>query len=459
MNTSIKNRIALISVISVAILSLVVFIAIYQSLKVSAFGEIDEKLEFEATKHIHELIFKKDTVYFAYAEELLEREHLEIEVYPIYIELVDTKKQLLVKSENLKNKSIILETNSTSREIFNTYVSEEPLRQIQLPLEKNGKIYGEIAIAVSLEDTLSVLKNLKNNLLAIYPILLLITFFASRYISKITIQPLTKIADTVSVISSENLNLRVHEIKGDDELSVLTKSINGFLDRIHASIEKEKQFTANASHQLRTPLTAIKGNLEVLLRRKRSAEEYEQQIQETVDRIDRLNLALDNLLILARMDEDAKSLKKEDVNLVEIINSKIKLFKATIEQKELQIVVQQELYTQMVTTNLYFLRIILENLLSNAIKYSLPKKPLQIHLKENKETISISISNTGGNLLKEDVKHVFDTFYRSTNNTEKGYGIGLALVQKAAKVLAYEILVELDEATTFTVQIPKKKLP
>ncbi|GGE15913.1 sensor histidine kinase [Psychroflexus salis] len=454
MNLSIKNRIAFISTILVALLSFTIFISIYQSLKISSFSEIDEKLEFEANKHFNELIFEKDSVYFAYPEELLEREHLEIEVYPIYIELVNTNGKLLVKSENLKNERIVNETFSTKKIIFNSQVLEEPLRQIQLNLIKNNQHYGHLGIAVSTEDTLSVLQNLKQNLIAIYPFLLFITFFASRYISKITIQPLTKIADTVEIISASNLNLRVKEINGKDELSVLSKSINSFLDRIHTSIEKEKEFTANASHQLRTPLTAIKGNLEVLLRKKRTVVEYKESIEETIDRINRLNLALDNLLMLARLDEDAKQLKKTKINVIDIFNSKIKLFKAQIKEKELRIILDEKLTSPILETNVYFLKIILENLMSNAIKYSEIKHPIKITLEEQSNFIKISISNKGGNLKEEDVNSIFEIFHRPKDTTEKGHGIGLALAKKAANLLGYQIKVKLNNQTTFVLYIP-----
>jgi len=457
MNLSIKNRIAFISTLSVAVLSLLVFIAIYQSLKILSYSEIDEKLEFEATKHYHELLFEKDTVYFAYPEELLEREHLEIEVYPIYIELVNTEGKLLVKSDNLKSESIVNQTFKDPEKIFNTSASDKPLRQIQVELIKNDKDYGQLAIAVSIEDTQAVLQNLKQNLIAIYPILLLITFFGSRFISKITIRPLTKVADTVGIISAKNLNLRVKEIKGNDELSVLSRSINKFLDRIHESIEKEKQFTSNASHQLRTPLTAIKGNLEVLIRKKRTPEEYEETIEESIERIDRMNVALDNLLILARFDEDAKHLNKEEFDLIDLINFKIKLYKISIKEKKLKVRVNNQLKSLVIESNLHFFKIILDNLVSNAVKYSLPNQIISIDVFEKNTEILLSISNTGGDLKEEELHSIFEVFYRSKNTTEKGHGIGLALASKAAKLMGYSITVAVDQQTTFTLHIPKQQ--
>ena len=170
MNLSIKNRIAFISTILVALLSFTIFISIYQSLKISSFSEIDEKLEFEANKHFNELIFEKDSVYFAYPEELLEREHLEIEVYPIYIELVNTNGKLLVKSENLKNERIVNETFSTKKIIFNSQILEEPLRQIQLNLIKNNQHYvyqdGKTVFKFAVSNMADVSEQimLKNNL-------------------------------------------------------------------------------------------------------------------------------------------------------------------------------------------------------------------------------------------------------------------------------------------------------
>lgn len=454
MNLSIKNRIAVISALSVAVISAAIFLLIYQSLKVAAYAEIDEKLEFEAVKHYHELIFEKDTIYFAYPGELLEREHVEIEIFPIFIELRDTKNRLLVKSQNLKTQSIINEQLKDEKAIFNNQLLSEPLRQIQTQLKKNDKIYGSLGIAVPLDDTKKILLNLKNNLFLIYPLLIAITFITSRFISTITIKPLTKITDTVSIISAKNLNLRLEQLNGNDELTVLTNSINSFLERIQNTIEKEQQFTTNASHQLRTPLTAIKGNLEVLIRRERTSENYEQGIKISIEHLNQLVNTLENLLLLTKIDENSKYLKRETFDLIELINNKIKLYKSVIQHKNLTVKLINNLADFKLFSNPYLVKIIIDNIISNAVKYSFTNHTINITIDQNDKHLLLSITNTGPKLSEEDKNNLFEIFYRAENNTEEGHGIGLALAKKAADALNFHIEVKADQQTTFTLFIP-----
>ena len=180
MNLSIKNRIALYSVIGIASLSLGVFIAIYLSVKNQSVSQIDKKLEFEAQKHRHELIIKKDSVFFAYKEEWLEREHFEIEVYPLFVELTDETGQSLDKSPNLLNKNLNFDLSKKETFIKNDTLKDQTIRQIQVPLFHNKELAGYIAIAASYGDTQLVLDALFEMLLIFSPF-----YLSSRFLLQI----------------------------------------------------------------------------------------------------------------------------------------------------------------------------------------------------------------------------------------------------------------------------------
>ncbi len=126
MKLSIGNWIALYSVLGIASLSIVVFIAIYFNVKNTVFSEIDHALQFEAKKHINEVMFRKDSVYFAYENEWLEREHIEIEVYPLFIELYNAKG--LDKSPNLRKSSLEIDLQQENTFISNQNLDGENIR-------------------------------------------------------------------------------------------------------------------------------------------------------------------------------------------------------------------------------------------------------------------------------------------------------------------------------------------
>jgi len=457
MKLSIRNRIALYSVLGIASISIVVFIAIYFTVKNIVFSEIDGALKFEAKKHINEVMFRKDSVYFAHKDEWLEREHIEIEVYPLFVELYNTKGQGLDKSPNLRESSLELDLQQENTFISNQNLNGENIRQIQFPLIENNTIQGFIAIAIPLGDAELVIKTLLDTLLFIYPILLVITFFMSRFISQITIKPVTFIAKTVNEISSNNLNKRVPETSNGDELETLSKAINNFLNRIDAAVKREKQFTADASHQLRTPLAILKGNLEVLIRKRREPEQYVEEIKNNINKIDGMSDAVEKLLILARLNSHTlKNLETEELCLYDEIEAILINYKKDILKKGISITLDKSEDCQIQTHKTY-LRLVLDNLISNAVKYGEDQTRISISLEPTTHHLKLSICNKGQKIPADEINDIFNPFFRNRyhENTEKGYGLGLAIVAKAIDLLKIKIHVSSDEYTCFSLKIPR----
>ncbi len=446
------------SVIGIAGLSLLIFIAIYFTVVKTVYGEVDKDLFFEAEKHKQELSFTQDSLYFTYKDEWLEREHLEVEVYPLFVELFDKAGNSLDKSPNLQGRNLKLSRQQKEFQIVNTTLGAKKIRQIQFKLQQKDKIKGYLIIAAPLDHAEMVLNTLKNTLLFIYPILLIITFFTSRLISNITIRPIRKIAKSVNEINTNNLNERVPVNINGDELETLSTSINDFLDRIDESIKREKRFTANASHQLRTPLAVLKGNLEVLVRKPRSNEEYIKTIRNNIEKIDAMADAVEKLLILARLNNQNKQqIETETFSLIKMIKGNLEDYKKQIIQKKLRFNINEP-ENDLFTSNKTYLNFILDNLISNAVKYAFENTLISIKIIQKPSFLNIEICNKGPKIQEDEFNEIFNPFYRNKTheNSEKGFGIGLAILNKASRLLNAEVKVTSFETTCFSIKIPNK---
>jgi len=160
-----------------------------------------------------------------------------------------------------------------------------------------------------------VLNNLFVILVVAYPLILLVLFLIARFIAGKSIKPISAIIETSKVITKDNLTSRIPLPQNKDELYLLSQTINNLLDRVENAIEREKQFSSDASHELRTPLAVIKGTLEVLVRKPRNIEEYKEKIEFCVNEVNRLNHLVDELLLLARFENQKQTLKLERVSL------------------------------------------------------------------------------------------------------------------------------------------------
>jgi signal transduction histidine kinase len=286
-----------------------------------------------------------------------------------------------------------------------------------------------------------VLQNLAKILIFSYPLILLFLFVIARLIAGRSIKPISSIIKTSNIITKDNLKSRIPLPQNRDELYILSQTINSLLDRIENTIEREKQFTSDASHELRTPLTVIKGTLEVLIRKPRSQEEYQDKINFCVAEVNRLNHLVDQLLLLARFENQNKSLKIEKVCLNAIILDTISRYSNIIQTKNILILTEfiKEYY---VNTDAYLISIIINNLVSNALKYSNENANLNIIITDENGTIECHIIDSGIGIPSEDLQKIFNQFYRSKaieNTGIKGSGLGLSIVKRLCALLHIDI--------------------
>lgn len=443
---SFKNRIASLYIFTTALLISVVFCVIYFSVSYNVYSHINDDIISESQKHLTEISVSNYNFRLIHAEEWMEREHNTVDVNPVFVQFIDENKRVVEKSPNL-NRNLQFQSKIPSGHLFDYQLEGKSLRQIQLPIYQDKTIVGYLMVAMSLENSYMVLNDLLEVLLIAYPTILLILFGIARLITGRSIQPISEIITTSNIITKDNLKSRIPLPKTKDELYVLSKTINNLLDRLETAIEREKQFTSDASHELRTPLTVIKGTLEVLIRKPRGTQEYEDKINFCVSEVDRLNHLVDQLLLLARYENEKQPIKKESVFLNGLILDILARQSTFIEANGIIISTEFEDEFYCISDH-HFVSIILTNLISNALKYSNSNGTIDVHLYTKEQQIICSIVDNGIGISKVDLEKVFQPFFRSKalNHPDiKGIGVGLSIVQRLCSLLNIGINISSSE--------------
>lgn len=456
MRTGFKNRLAFLYLLSTAGIILILFMIIILTVRQSTYHYMDSSIKKEWLKHTKDIVVTKNKIHFK-KKVWQQQEHQVVEVNPVFIQITDTKGRVISKSPNLKSDSLIL-FKKTSHGFSNSSLSGIPIRQYQKTIVKNGKNIGYILVALSQKGPVMVLKQLKHTLLIAFPIVLIILFFWARFIAGKGIQPVTTIIRTANKITQSNLHERIPVPHNKDELYQLVRTINQLLDRIENAIKREKQFTSDAAHELKTPLQVMKGNMEILMRKPRTTEEYQNKIKQCMKEVDRMSHLTNQLLLLARFESQKETLKKEKVLLNEVIEQIVYRKTDYLVEKRIKFSFNNEKEI-VIYTDPYLLNIILENLLSNAIKYTPEKGEIKINTGFHNNNTYIQIRDTGVGIPKEEQSKIFDRFYRSEAMKHpdiKGTGLGLSIVKRLTEILNLNFTLESEsgKGTTISIYFP-----
>jgi signal transduction histidine kinase len=451
MNTSYKERIARRLTWVTALIFSLVFLLIYLVANFTVVRNIDRELQLEVDKHKGEIFLVDGKIRFLYLNEWKQMEHTQLQLNPIFIEIVDLEGNSMDRSPNLgENHLTFSPEKAKSEEAWTQKIGSREVRQRQIPLLNAGKQEGYLLLAKSFEDSRELLDNLRNVLLLIYPLILVSLYLSMRYLAGKSIEPLEKISLKTNQITQQNLNERVPETGTNDEIGQLTRAINSLLGRLEQAMQREKQFTSDASHELRTPLAVLRGTLEVLIRKPRSAEEYETKVKTALMSIDRMSAMLDQLLALARV-ENGKNLVKEELELITFLEELAdKITEEQAHSIQFQSLVGVPIY---VATHEKSLEMILQNLLENAVKYS--KNGGEVFLRVGKEKEAfIEVVDTGTGIASEYLEQIFDPFFRVQEALDHGIpgtGLGLAIVKKLAQESSISLSVssEKGKGSTF----------
>lgn len=260
-----------------------------------------------------------------------------------------------------------------------------------------------------------------------------ILFLISRWFAKKSLEPIAKLIKQMHNVSAGNLSLRVDEGNGRDEISELATNFNNLLRNLENAFELQQSFVVNASHELRTPITTIVGEIEISLTKLRTPEEYQQVLRSILTDAERLNTTTTSLLELAQVDMNFTQLSVAPVAIDELIWEindywTEKAGKGMLAVNILHLPDDAE--SLQVTANKSLLTVAFNNIIANAFKFSANKR-VNCDLYADDKIIKITITDVGVGIPPQELAKIFDSFYRGTNGKYfQGTGVGLYVTNK-----------------------------
>ena len=306
---------------------------------------------------------------------------------------------------------------------------------------------------------LLVLNRFLIGLLASAPILLLVSSAGGYWVGRKALQPVDRITSTVQSISIGSLSERLRVANTGDELQRLAETCNAMLARLDSSVTRIKQFTADASHELRAPLSFTRTVAEVALRNPHIDPESRQAFQEIVDEGAKAAVLLGDMLTLARADSDYCDLLWERVDLASVIENVCEKARPLAEERHLSI--SASLGTDQpvnVMGDFPTLRRLLWILVDNALKYTPAPGHIDVILSTSPAEATVLVRDSGMGIAQSDLPFIFDRFYRAdpSRSRVEGSGLGLSIAKWIAEMHKARLTVvsEENKETTFRIEFP-----
>jgi two-component system, OmpR family, sensor kinase len=318
---------------------------------------------------------------------------------------------------------------------------------------------GRVIISgTSLQPYEQKLANLQFRLIGIGGGLIALGFLVGSLLISRSLKPIKTISDTAHGISNGDLSRRIKIPETESELGQLSTVLNDTFEKLETSFEHQVRFTADASHEMRTPIAVILAKAQFALSRERTPEKYQDALQTCMDSAQHMRSLIDALLELAKVDSGEFNLHREDRDLANLTHEVVELIRPLADERKVTLV------THIDATPLSFdpqrMRQALLNLLSNAVKYNREEGEIHLTLTRNEQGATLSIQDTGPGIAKENIPHLFERFYRvdraRTRGKEGGTGLGLAITHAIIQAHGGTIEVEsiLDIGTTFRINLP-----
>jgi heavy metal sensor kinase len=319
-----------------------------------------------------------------------------------------------------------------------------------------------VAIAASLSNVRNVQRRLLITLLFAVPIAILLSFFGGALLAKRATDPLERMSETAQQVSAQHLGKRIELQRADVELRRLADSFNQMLERLDESFKQIRQFTADASHELRTPITILMGETELAVNNLLDEEECKAALTSRREELQRMAQIVDDLLVLSEFDYGKKPSERKPIDfsdlVIEVCEQHGNLAKAKGVHLELG-----ETLPVMLEGDSTRLRQMVRNLLDNAIKYTPAGGTVTVTLDRRNGDFQLRLSDNGIGIPAEDLPHIFDRFYRvdkARTREEGGSGLGLSIVKQIVEGHGGTVKAESTAGigTVMTIAIPDGRL-
>jgi two-component system OmpR family sensor kinase len=380
------------------------------------------------------------------------------------IQIVDGSGRVLARSANLgaarlPAPSSLLSRLAAGETVFETLpdFGEEPVRMVSIPVLRADSPLA-IQVAGSLDDAKNVMRSAGLLFVAMSFGLLVAVGIAGTSLTRRTFRAIDEVVQQARRIGEASLGERLPHPGTCDEIGRLVDTLNEMLDRLEESFQVQRRFTADASHELRSPLSRLRAELEITLRRPRGVAEYEQTLRSCLDEVERLTRLVEELLELARLDARQERVPYEIVSLNALLAEVAHRQQALAQERSIRVLIEE---SQAVAARVAgaSLGLVFSNILENALKFSPAGGIVTIHLAAEDPDAVVSISDNGPGIGEGEAARLFERFYRgSAAHAEAmpGTGLGLALSQAIVRVCGGMIEASnLPEGgARFTVRLP-----
>ncbi|HSZ60946.1 MAG TPA: ATP-binding protein [Terriglobales bacterium] len=344
------------------------------------------------------------------------------------------------------------------RSFQNSHLGKEPFRFVTDKIYANGHSYFA-QTGIPIDQLIATLSLFRRYLLMLAPLLFLAAATGGHWLSRRALSPVDTLTRTARSISGRNLNDRLETLTTGDELQRLSDTLNEMLGRIESAFLRVTQFTADASHELRTPISLIRTEAEIALRKPRGTEEYREALRHVLLEAEWTSSLVEELLALARADSGRENLSLTLLDLRSVIaetadewrqllESRNLQFKQTIADCELPVLADPRAVQQLLAI-----------LLDNAVKYTPPPGVVELLLQVRSDMAVLIVRDSGIGIAKQDQSKIFERFYRVDKARSRefgGAGIGLAIAEWIVHQHRGSVVVEssIGSGSSFIVSFP-----
>jgi heavy metal sensor kinase len=320
------------------------------------------------------------------------------------------------------------------------------VRILDYAVAARGKHYS-VQTGIAIDKSVALVASFRADLLFLTPVVILLAAAGGHMMSGKALQPVSALAAEARRINERNLDIRLPVPDAKDEIHDLSQTLNQMLERIDEAFVSIRTFTGNASHELRTPISLLRTEIEVALYRPRETWEYREILGRLHKETVRMTNLVENLLFLARADGGAESVVLAPIRVTHLLHQAAKTWKSAMNQALLDFHAEMPVDELIVLGDAHSLHRLLSILLENACKFTPPGGAVTLSAAADGERIVLSIRDTGVGIAPEHRPRIFDRFYRAAQASKTipaGSGLGLALAKWIAERHGTEVSVESD---------------
>jgi heavy metal sensor kinase len=377
-----------------------------------------------------------------------------------YLELYDESGQPIYRSKLMElQRPTLVRPEQGNEPVFRTRnINGQYVRFAYAKLAVYGHTYTVVTGAPA-GDAVETLQLFRTYLAVFAPLWLLASAGVGYWMSRKALAPVDALVRTARDISGSSLHRRLQTLKTGDELQRLTDTLNEMLDRIESAFQKITQFTADASHELRTPISLIRTEAELALRRSRTDVEYKESLRQILDEAERTTQLIEQLLQVARADSGRESLSMQTLDLTRVVRDAVSIWQQVAAARDIKFSANIPEIGISVMGDHTLLRRLADILLDNSFKYTPPPGSVHVILEVRQEAAVITVQDSGVGIAHQEQERIFERFYRvdkARSREQGGVGLGLAIAQWIVAQHRGSISVESrpGEGATFRVTLP-----